>query len=104
MPAKKAEIDNAQEELRRRQEYLSVEKTLSEREKAAYQQQMAMAGMWDKRVLDQAQIVQNNTNAVQSTKNDIAQESYQDFKQSRDQWTKNYYTTDANGNRTLKSL
>ena len=100
----KAEIDNAQEELRRRQEYLSVEKTLSEREKAAYQQQMAMAGMWDKRVLDQAQIVQNNANAVQSTKNDIAQESYQDFKQNRDQWTKSYYITDTNGNRTLKSL
>ena len=100
----KAEIDNAQQELIRRQQYLSVEKTLSQREKAAYQQQMAMAGMWDKRVLDQAQVVQNNANVVRNTKNDIAQESYQDFKQSRDQWTRSYYTTDANNNRTLKSL
>lgn len=99
-----AEIDNAQQELIRRQQYLSVEKTLSQREKAAYQQQMAMAGMWDKRVLNQAQVVQDNANIVRNTKNDIAQESYQDFKQSRDQWTKNYYTTDANGNRTLQSL
>ena len=99
-----AEIDNAQKELMRRQEYLSVEKTLSQREKAAYQQQMAMAGMWDKRVLSQAQVVQDNANIVRDTKNDIAQESYQDFKESRDQWTRSYYTTDANGNRTLKSL
>ncbi len=100
----KAQIDNASEELRRREDYLKVEKTLSQREKAAYQQQMAMAGMWDKRVLDQAQVVQNNANVVRSVKNDIAEESYQDFKQSRDQWTRSYYTTDVNNNRTLKSL
>ena len=98
-PEQAAEIRNAKLALDRRAEYLSVEKTLSEREKQEYLQAMDTAALWDQRVGASAAKVQNSKQMLEDMRSDIGQEQYQQLLDFGQEYKRQVVLTDDKGNK-----
>lgn len=95
------EFNNLEEQVKRRQEYLRVEKTLSQREKEEYQQRMLQAEMWDNQVLSYAKQTQESYNNLNIIRESVAEESFANIRNIRDNRNKTFkgqrydFTNDA---------
>ena len=82
------QLNNAKTSMERRKQYLAVERTLSEQEKEAYQNQLAILDMWDGDVVAKAQMVQDQENILSEERKRVATDLYEsakkDFKDKRD--------------------
>ena len=85
-----AELKNAAAALQRRQQYLAIEKTLSEREKEEYQQAMRTAAMWDDRAIAAAKSVETSQNQLKDTRGQISQEQYYDLSGTSKEFQRDY--------------
>lgn len=88
-----AEFKNQEEQLKRQQQYLRVERTLSQSEKKEYQQRMAEAQMWDNQILAYAQKTQQSYDSLDMVKQSVADESYANIKDMRDNRIKSFQGT-----------
>ena len=85
-----AELKNATAALERRQKYLAIERTLSEREKEQYQQAMQVAAMWDDRAIASAKAVETTQAQLKDTRRDIGQEQYYDLSGTSKEFQRDY--------------
>ena len=85
-----AEFKNQEDQLKRQQQYLRVERTLSQSEKKEYQQRMAQAQMWDNQILAYAQRTQQSYDSLDMVKQSVAEESYANIRDMRDNRIKSF--------------
>ena len=85
-----AELKNATAALQRRQQYLAIEKTLSQTEKEKYQQAMQVAAMWDDRAIAAAKEVETSQSQLKDTRSQIGQEQYYDLSGTSKEFQRDY--------------
>lgn len=85
-----AELKNATAALQRRQQYLAIEKTLSQTEKEKYQQAMQVAAMWDDRAIAAAKEVETFQSQLKDTRSQIGQEQYYDLSGTSKEFQRDY--------------
>ena len=88
------QLNNAQASMDRRKQYLAVENTLSQQEKEAYQNRLAILDMWDNNMVVQAKRVQDQTDILKAERKDSATDDYgkmvADANKTRDQEYKQF--------------